>query len=836
MASAGGSSGPTTSKSQRRAEENALILRQAMSKVAAEGRQMKLSIDQDDLNAVLKHAAGLLGELRTGLLHPKNYYELYMRVCDELHYLEGYFSTVSETRMSVVDLYQRVQHCGNVLPRLYLLSTVGSTYIKSQEAPAKDILKDLVEMTKGVQHPMRGLFLRYFLSQQTKDKLPDTGTEYEGEGGTVTDAIDFVLLNFCEMNRLWVRMQRSTSGKSKKKKRREKERQQLRILVGTNLVRLSQLEGVDLECYQTTVLPRVLEEVANCKDHIAQQYLMDCIIQVFPDDFHLQTLEPFLAGCLTLDEGVDVKRVLINLMERIINFVSDADSGGIPEDVPAFRLLNEYVARVIESKSAMELNDILELQGVLLQFASTCYPDDCLGYVDHILGFSAQALKRLVGADESLPSESVRLVVQLLTAPLEALSLATLQLEHYPSLLQQLAFEPRKKVAMRLLRAVVDANSTLGTTTIVEQLFTFISPLMRDGEDTPQFEEYDDASKAQFAAEQRLVGRLVPLMRHENDGELFRIYGIARRAFGKGGLQRIRYTLVSLVFAYIELSRRLKKSALAASAEADAAADGEDAGESKSAGGTIDAKSRKALRKVFQYIHEILTALAAVDEYQDIALHMFLQAVLAADAVPFESIAYDFVTKAFSLYEDTADSQLRFKALQQMVGTLHQTQNFSEENYDTLITSATKHAAKLVKKQDQCVLVCKCAHLFWTGRVDGGEPRYAQDGTALECLKRALRKAEKIIDEAVQAQLYVHILNEYLYFYAQECPSVETKYLSGLVVLCQEKFSELDNPNAPTARAAAEHFQATLEFIEARANGAGDAEPDARFAAIRRGN
>ena len=49
--------------------------------------------------------------------------------------------------------------------RSYLLLTVGSVYIVSKEAPAKDILKDLVEMCRGVQHPMRGLFLRNYLSQ-----------------------------------------------------------------------------------------------------------------------------------------------------------------------------------------------------------------------------------------------------------------------------------------------------------------------------------------------------------------------------------------------------------------------------------------------------------------------------------------------------------------------------------------------------------------------------------------------------------------------------------------------------------------------------------------------
>ena len=50
-----------------------------------------------------------------------------------------------------------------------------------------------------------------------------------------------------------------SQGGKEDKKRREKERQDLRILVGTNLVRLSQLEGVDRHVYKESVLPRILE-------------------------------------------------------------------------------------------------------------------------------------------------------------------------------------------------------------------------------------------------------------------------------------------------------------------------------------------------------------------------------------------------------------------------------------------------------------------------------------------------------------------------------------------------------------------------------------------------
>ena len=70
----------------------------------------------------------------------------------------------------------------------------------------------------------------------------------EYESGTVSDSIDFIQLNFSEMNKLWVRMQHQ--GHTRNREKRERERQELRILVGTNLVRLSQLECIDIHKYQ----------------------------------------------------------------------------------------------------------------------------------------------------------------------------------------------------------------------------------------------------------------------------------------------------------------------------------------------------------------------------------------------------------------------------------------------------------------------------------------------------------------------------------------------------------------------------------------------------------
>ncbi|VEL30212.1 unnamed protein product [Protopolystoma xenopodis] len=80
------------------------------------------------------------------------------------------------------------------------------------------------------------------------------------------------------MNKLWVRMQHQ--GHSRERERREQERRELRLLVGTNLTRLAQIESLSVHTYKHDILPLLLEQILECRDVIAQEYHMDVIIQV----------------------------------------------------------------------------------------------------------------------------------------------------------------------------------------------------------------------------------------------------------------------------------------------------------------------------------------------------------------------------------------------------------------------------------------------------------------------------------------------------------------------------------------------------------------------------
>lgn len=170
--------------------------------------------------------------------------------------------------------------------------------------------------------------------------------------GNLQDSITFVLTNFIEMNKLWVRLQHQ--GHSRDREKREMERRELRILVGTNLVRLSQLDGVDLAMYQSTILPSILEQVVSCKDVIAQEYLMEVVIQVFTDEFHLHSLGAFLGAVKGLNGGVSIKGIVIALIDRLAAYAAREAENEDPEVTR--RQEEEAARRLADRVSAANAN------------------------------------------------------------------------------------------------------------------------------------------------------------------------------------------------------------------------------------------------------------------------------------------------------------------------------------------------------------------------------------------------------------------------------------------------------------------------------------------------
>lgn len=110
----------------------------------------------------------------------------------------------------------------------------------------------------------------------------------------------------------------------------------------------------------------------------------------------------------------------------------------------------------------------------------------------------------------------------------------------------------------------------------------------------------------------------------------------------------------------------------------------------------------------------MISILATTVEAPSIALRLFLLAAQIADECGFEDLTYDLYVQAFSVYEESiSDSRAQLQAITLVIGTLQGAKVFSEDNYDTLITKAALHGARLLKKPHQAMAVNLASHLWW---------------------------------------------------------------------------------------------------------------------------
>lgn len=235
---------------------------------------------------------------------------------------------------------------------------------------------------------------------------------------------------------------------------------------------------------------------------------------------------------------------------------------------------------------------------------------------------------------------------------------------------------------------------------------------------------------------------------------------------------------------------------------------------------------QKKCTKIFQFCHSTISALVKV-ELAELPLRLYLQGAVAIAQIRFENhetVAYEFMSQAFSLYEDEiSDSKAQLAAITLIVGTLEQMQGcFGEENAEPLRTQCALAASKLLKKPDQCRGVATCSHLFWGSDQTSELQTEAKEGQnvnkdgkrVLECLKKGVRIAKQCMDISVQVQLFVELLNHYIYFFEKGNDQVSIQIINQLITKIKEELPNLEVSDE--AEQINKHFANTIEHLKSR--------------------
>ena len=744
-------------------EDQERVLDLGLKNIKANAFHMQNSIEQNNLRQCLKNTNALLLELRTKILTPKNYYHLYTAAFDEMMYFSNFLKDEIKRGRQVKDIYESVQQAKFIIPRLYLLITVASLYMEERPKSCRDIIFDLLNMVKGVQNPIRGLFVRYYLLKMIKDKLPDIDNIYLSDGGTFEDTIKFILQNLEEMNRLWIRL--SHGVQPNEKLIREKERNELKILVGENITRLSSLNGMSSDLYQNTILPKIISILLEIKDKLSQQYLMECIIHAFPDEYNIICMEKILEAIKQLVPDVDIHSLYITLMEKLSKFVSNSNNENmdmLKNTDTIFNLLKSSFNDLINkdmNNDEIDFLKIFDLEIAFMKFTINCCPiDKKLDNVNYILSSAYTVLK---ANNNKLFDEDIKKLLNLLSSSLES-ELSIFDLKDFASLMSYLDFISRKNLGLRIIESLVNGTSKekLDTEEKVSKLLKFIKPLLEDSNEIEKENENEDL--IEFEREQTIVSKLIFVISSKDPEIIFKIYTQLKDVFNYGGDKRKKYTLPTLANSIINLCYRIsdaydyKNNLISENRKTPIFyynLENIDISKINS-----DDLFYKCLLDNYKLLNETLTLINSLNS--ELSFKLYLQAAsqvnfINSDKQQFEEACASFINGAMSIFQEGKNENV-FNMLINICGSILNYNILSNDTLNQIINSLFNSAQKFNKRVEQCKSMLIISHLFYNLLNDKNK--------VLDCLKKATRFAKFAMSNPANLFLYVDILNKYIFY------------------------------------------------------------------------
>ena len=796
-------------------DEQEKCLDESLKIVKQQSYHIHQAIDRNNCRSVLKETAHMLLELKSSLLTPNSYYQLYSVCLDEMLNVLNFFKEEARRGRRMRRLYDVVQQASNIIPRLYLMVAVGAVVIEDDPKQCKDIITDLLGMLKGVQSPTRGLFTRHFFMKLIKDKLPDKGNDYESEECTTEDAIGFILQNLEELTRLWRRLSDNTMGEEKML--RERERQDLKILIGENINRLSSLEGLSNELYKDKILPKLIEIIFEKTDPLSQQYLMECIIQAFPDEYNIQCMDEILKTATQLNEMVDVKSLFILLMEKLARYVSEnsvEDKNIIAEAEKIFAPLKESIDKLVmqsinQPGGIQEPNKFLELELALMKFTIKCCPqNDRLNTVNQVL----EKTKYILNAyNRKLNQEGENILRNLLVCPLES-ELSIFDFLYFPEIMVFLNFSSRTSLALRIIESLSN-KERLDSREKVQILLGYIRPLLEDSTDTIEVDAY------QFEYEQNIVAKILFVIKTNDPFKLQEILDTLVPIFSKGGTRRIKYTLPTLVNAYLRLILQVNETY---DNKLNPNEDG--TGIHKDFIKFLSMEQLSDNDSVTDFIlnihHKIDEIIKVVNTaYPELALRLYLVSAANLNQMKlsqekfFDLYKY-YISTALQIFKEVnLDQKEKLNLLNNTMGILSLFKLSAAKNIEPIADELRTLSANLVKRADQCIATLNCAELYFT---------LSNPKKAKECMNKAKRIANFSMTNAENLPLFIIILNKYIHFIeATEGDEFffEKDDIDDTIEIIKNHISTIktENANQSFLPDAEKFFQDTLNVISKRA-------------------
>ena len=837
-------------------KEQELILTQSLQIIKEQTYFINNAINKNNLRQCLRESYILLSELRTNILTPKKYYHLYISAFDVMLNIKNFMAEEIGRGRMLIDLYDSVQQAKHVIPRLYLMITAGSIYMEKVPRSVHVILFDMLGIVKQAQNPIKGLFVRNYLLKMTKDKLPDKDNVYVREGGTFEDTLKFLLQNLEEMNRLWIRLLVGVSEQAKIE--RQKEREELKILVGETIGKLSSLESLTQDIYEQQILPKLLKMIIDSKDALSQQYLMECIIHSFPNSYNIKCIESILEAMTKLVDDVDVSVLFMSLMRKIgkyfgenlnnknnleLNEILESAQNVYPILLNNFEIIinaninNENDENNDNNKNKkhkinnMSLIKLLDLIYSFMNFSIKCSPEEQkLNGIKEILNSTVKILEKFKNVYENenkeLSEQEKKKICEILLSPLEG-SINIFNIEAYIKIMEYLDYQQKKNIVIEIINNLVNKKNEPSMTKIdstenLQKIVKYIQPLLSDKNNNNNDLNEDDISVIE--QEQYIVCKLIFIISSKEPEIKYEIYNQLKNIFSYGGPIRKRFTLPTLVNTIINFCHKLTLcyenkinklpeninekilNEILNSLDIDKI--------------TSDEIFYKLMLNIYKLLNEAICLIA--QEKPELACKFYICSANQVNEILIERDKFSdscstFINNALGILEESKfNPNNNVDLFSSISSNLLYCNILKNEIKEEIIEQLIKIAQNMQRREDQFAVMLMICQIYYCIIKDGKK--------VLDCLNKARRYVEFAMTNPRNLCLFVDLLNKFMYYVdkGDDMVDIKIEQIEDIIELIKGHIRTIkevpEDDDISYLDEIEKYFNNTIKVIEKRKN------------------
>jgi len=792
--------------------------------------------------------ASLISLLKVNLLTPSNYYLLYIDTMELLQEtIEYYIRDNVSKGIKIKYIYESVQQCQYLIPRIYLMIISGSVYLGLYPIKYREIIYDLLNVVKCIQNPLRGFWIRYFLFKSLKNILPIKIGEYISNEEYFflyrNISLSFLMTNLEELVLFAMRTKKEIYIDDKKIE--EKQRINMIQSIEEVIEEISCMKGVDKNIFVNKILPKMFDiifKVENGNDYYLEQIIISAIIKYFNIELYYES-QGISIIFLILRKIIDNKEIdkismfnnLLNNYTKFIKNIRKNENSSLRNEImssitttfPLFLEKYNELQTTYKNSEEKEFNKFIDLDTIFLKFSLKILKNGKDEQKTSIINIVLNSCsKRLNMFNYGFKHETTKKICSLIEIPLKN-KFTVFEFPIIETMIYYLDYNYRKHISIKLIDSFQnksDKRNKIDSINKIQKIINLIIPLITESnrnnekEDAGEYFEEEDKNKN--------LSKLVYILNTNKPAIMLQMLNEIKTFLNSGSIETTSFTIPTIIYFIINYIKQLdlfyNEYFLKTKKENNenkrnifdfefSIEDGDDIN-------NFEMNYINLIKDYINLLKECFLIIENKNQMQTFQIHLIVCCQIKKmkyfkkiDENLFDECFEDFFQKTLNIYKNVKEPEIKYRMIQYLNGYLKSSTSFlNEEKIKIIIDLLEKDFSNFNDSEIQFKIAINISDIYFF---------ILKDNTKIgKYINNAFQILNKNSDKNENLNLLIILINKILYYGEKETRPFYIEIINKAIKLLQKSKLVKSKETKEELKEIYIHYKNTIEYIIKKKN------------------